>query len=165
LPDSFSLLPVLFISIEENVLESGNNFSGEVYINYTKQGMIQPIRCSEGGHVMGEDDRRKFQRRRKQSVISFHLIEESGEGKIRKAVVVDGSGGGIRFRAGESISKNTRIYIKLDSEVWGDELTYFCKENGNNLVEVIASVMWCLENENSPGEFEIGTRFISQVEQ
>jgi hypothetical protein len=114
---------------------------------------------------MGEDDRRKFQRRRKQSVISFHLIEEGGEGKIRKAIVVDGSGGGIRFRAGESISKNTRIYIKLDSEVWGDELTYFCKEDGKNLVEVIASVMWCLENENSPGEFEIGTRFISQVEQ
>jgi hypothetical protein len=31
-------------------------------------------------------------------------------------------------------------------------------------VEVIGSVMWCLESENRPGEYEVGTRFIEQVE-
>lgn len=117
------------------------------------------------GVAMGEDDRRKYQRNRKQSVISFYVIEGDGEEETRKAVVVDGSEGGVRFRTKESLAKNTRLYIKLDSDDWGEELTYYCKDNGLGLVEMIGSVMWCLENENTPGEFEIGTRFVGQVEQ
>ncbi len=114
---------------------------------------------------MGQDDRRKYQRKEKQSVISFHIITEDGEEKIRKALVVDGSQGGVRFSTDESISKNTRLYIKLDSDDWGDELTYCCKDNGVGLVEMIGSVMWCLEKDDAPGEYEIGTRFISEIEQ
>lgn len=119
---------------------------------------------SDWGDAMGEDDRRKYQRKKKQSVISFHVIKGDGKEKTRKAVVIDGSEGGVRFKSDESLSKNTRLYIKLDSEDWGEELTYFCKDDGLELVEMIGSVMWCLENENSPGEYEIGTRFISGVE-
>ncbi len=115
---------------------------------------------------MGEDDRRKFKRKKRQSVISFHLIEEKGKDKTQEGIVVDCSQGGVRFKSKKSIDKNTRIYIKLDSEDWGDELTYFCKDTDSEigLVEVIGSVMWCLENENNPGEFEVGTRFIGQIE-
>ena len=114
---------------------------------------------------MGQDDRRKYQRNKKQSVISFHIITEDGTEKTRKALVVDGSQGGVRFRSDESISKNTKLYIKLDSEDWGNELTYYCKDNGLGLVEMIGSVMWCLENDETPGEYEVGTRFVGQVEQ
>ncbi len=99
---------------------------------------------------MGQDDRRKYQRNKKQSVISFHIITEDGTEKTRKALVVDGSQGGVRFRSDESISKNTKLYIKLDSEDWGNELTYYCKDNGLGLVEMIGSVMWCLENDETP---------------
>ncbi|MEE4242221.1 MAG: PilZ domain-containing protein [Desulfopila sp.] len=113
---------------------------------------------------MGEDDRRRFLRGKKQSVISFHIIEDDGLEIKKEAVVVDGSRGGLRFRSQESLPKNTRIYIKLDSDDWGDELTYFCKDGDLGLVEVIGRVMWCLENEQSPGEYEIGTRFLSGVE-
>jgi hypothetical protein len=116
------------------------------------------------GKMMGEDDRRRYRRGKKQSVISFHVIEDDGREIKKEAVVVDGSRGGVRFRSKESLPKNTRLYIKLDSEDWGDELTYFCKESDLGLVEVIGRVMWCLENEQSPGEYEIGTRFLSGVE-
>ncbi len=113
---------------------------------------------------MGEDDRRKFSRKKLQSVISFHVIKETGKEKAQEGVVMDCSQGGVRFSAKKSIEKNTQIYIKLDSEDWGEELTYFCKDTGMGLVEVIGSVMWCLESENSPGEYEVGTRFIGQLE-
>jgi hypothetical protein len=113
---------------------------------------------------MGEDDRRKYQRKKKQSVISFYLIREDGGKKTQQGVVMDGSPAGVRFRSETSIAKNTRIYIKLDSEEWGEELTYFCKEKNMELTEVIGSVMWCLESEIIPGEYEVGTRFIGEVE-
>lgn len=115
---------------------------------------------------MGEDDRRKYHRRKKQSIISFHIIEESGnKKKTKQATVIDGSKGGLRFRTNELLPKNTTLYIKLDSEEWGKELTYHCKDGSLDLVAMIGSVMWCLENENTPGEFEVGTRFINMVEQ
>jgi len=114
---------------------------------------------------MGEDDRRKYSRKKKQSIISFHVIDDSNEELQEEGEVVDGSVGGVRFRSKKSLSKNTRIYIKLDSGDWGEELTYVCKKDDMGLVEIIGSVMWCLENEDRPGEFEVGTRFIDMVEQ
>jgi len=114
---------------------------------------------------MGEDDRRRHSRKKKQSIVSFHLIQGNGDNTSRKAELIDGSRGGVRLRTKESLSKNTRLYIKLDSEDWGDELTYLCKDGGLGLVEVLGSVMWCLESDNTPGEYEIGTCFINQVEQ
>ncbi len=118
---------------------------------------------------MGQDDRRKFSRKKKQSVISFHIIKDEEkqdcEKDCQKAEVIDGSEGGVRFKAKKSLSKNTRLYIKLDSEEWGEELTLYCKDGGQDLVEMVGSVMWCLEDDDRPGEFEVGTRFIGQVEQ
>ncbi len=113
---------------------------------------------------MGQDEKRKFSRYGKQCMISFYIVEESGEKKEEKGVVVDGSQAGVRFKVKNSLKKNTRIYIKLDAEEWGEELTYLCQGDEPGLVEVIGSVMWCLESQNSPGEYEVGTRFISQVE-
>lgn len=113
---------------------------------------------------MGQDDRRKFSRKKKQSVISFHVIDDS-KPKVQEGEVVDGSSGGVRFKAQKAMPKNTRLYIKLDSDEWGEELTYLCKSDDLGLVEVVGSVMWCLENNERPGEFEVGTRFLGQVEQ
>ena len=114
---------------------------------------------------MGEDDRRKHKRKKKQSIVSFHLIQEGGKKKATEAEIIDGSSGGVRLRTKESLAKNTRLYIKLNSEDWGDELTYVCKDSGLGLVEVLGSVMWCLESDNSPGEYEVGTCFIDYIEQ
>jgi len=114
---------------------------------------------------MGEDDRRHHKRKKKQSIVSFYVIEDEEKSTPQKAEVIDGSCGGIRLRTSESLAKNTRVYIRLDSEDWGEELTYVCKNGTRGLVEVIGAVMWCLESENTPGEFEIGTCFIDQVEQ
>lgn len=113
---------------------------------------------------MGQDDRRKFSRKKKQSVISFHVIDK-GSKQQRQGEVVDGSPGGVRFKAKKSIAKNTRLYIKLDSSEWGEELTYLCKGDDLGLVEIVGSVMWCLENHEKPGEYEVGTRFLGKVEQ
>lgn len=114
---------------------------------------------------MGQDDRRKYHRRSRQSIISFHLVEKSGEEKTQQATIVDSSTGGLRLRTRRSMAKNTRIYIKLDSEEWGEELTVHCRDGALGLVEMIGSVMWCLESRDSPGEYEVGTRFLGQVEQ
>ena len=113
---------------------------------------------------MGQDDRRKYSRKKKQNIISFHVIED-GKKSVQEGVVIDGSPGGLRFKVKKSLSKNTRLYIKLDSDEWGEELTYLCKSRELGLVEMIGSVMWCLENHEKPGEFEVGTRFVGQVEQ
>ena len=115
---------------------------------------------------MGEDDRRKYKRYRKPSIISFQIIE-SAEKKSDKedGVVVDCSEGGVRFSTKKSLSKNTKIYIKLKSEDWGEELTVNCSEDNVDLMEIIGSVMWCLESNDRPGEFDIGTQFIEMLEQ
>jgi hypothetical protein len=115
---------------------------------------------------MGEDDRRQFKRRNRQSIVHFQVIEKRDTGnQDKEGVVLDYSPGGMRFSAKEPIRKNTRIYIKLESEEWGKELTVVWKGADRSLMEVIGSVMWCLESRENPGEFEIGTRFVDEIEQ
>lgn len=115
---------------------------------------------------MGEDDRRQFKRQSKQSIVHFQVIEKKDKpGQHQEGVMLDYSLGGMRFSAKEPIGKNTRIYIKLESEEWGKELTVVWKNQNRSLLEVIGSVMWCLESSETPGEFEIGTRFVGEIEQ
>ena len=114
---------------------------------------------------MGKDDRRQFTRRSRQSIVSFQVIESSGaSGVQREGMVKDVSAGGIRFSAKEPLGKNTRISITFDSEEWGKDLTVVYKDPNHSLLDVIGSVMWCLESQESPGEYEIGTQFIDGVE-
>lgn len=115
--------------------------------------------------IMAQDDRRKHHRRSRQNIISFHIIEDTGEEKSQQATVIDSSGGGLRLRTQKSLGKNTRIYITLDSEEWGEELTVHCRDEALGLVEMIGSVMWCLESRDNPGEYDVGTRFLGLVEQ
>jgi hypothetical protein len=116
---------------------------------------------------MGEDDRRKYKRHRKPSIISFQIIEtpEKNSDDDEDGVVVDYSKGGIRFSSRKSLNKNTKIYIKLKSDDWGEELTVNCQEDNVDLLEMIGSVMWCIESNDRPGEFDIGTQFIEMLEQ
>ncbi len=115
---------------------------------------------------MGEDDRRKFKRHKKQSVINFQIIENlDKEVKKQEGTVVDCSEGGVRFSSQQKLRKNTKLYIKLDSEDWGEELVIHCHDDNLDLLEMVGSVMWCLEKDDSPGEFEIGTQFVEMLEQ
>jgi hypothetical protein len=121
---------------------------------------------SSRGIDMGNDDRRQFKRQNKQSIVHFQVIEPKDKhGSDQKGVILDYSLGGLRFSAKEPIRKKTKIYIKLDSEEWGKELTVVWKDPNRSLLEVIGSVIWCLESRETPGEFEIGTRFIDEIEQ
>lgn len=116
---------------------------------------------------MGEDDRRKYQRLKKQSIISFQIIEapEQVKSQDEQGNVVDCSNGGVRFLSPRSLKKNTKIYIKLKSEDWGEELTINCQDENMDLMEMIGSVIWCLESSDRPGEFDIGTQFVEMLEQ
>ena len=115
---------------------------------------------------MGMDDRRQFKRLNKQSIIHFQVIESKEmQGLNQEGVMLDCSQGGIRFSAREPLKKNSKIYIKIESEEWGKELVVVWKDSKRSLLEVIGSVMWCLESSESPGEFEIGTRFVGEREQ
>jgi hypothetical protein len=118
---------------------------------------------------MAIDDRRRFKRQKKQSIIHFQVVESKGEidedQEGLEAMTMDYSLDGMRFSTKEPIKKNTKIYIKLDSDEWGKELTVVWNKTDHSLLEMIGSVMWCLESSESPGEFEVGTRFIRDVEQ
>ncbi len=115
---------------------------------------------------MGTDDRRKYKRKRKQSIVHFQVVESKEKpGHEQEGTLVDYSLGGMRISANEPIKKNTKIYIKLDSEEWGQELTVIWNKPGSSLIEVIGSVMWCLESPETPGEYEMGARFVEDVEQ
>ena len=115
---------------------------------------------------MGMDDRRQFKRQNKQSIIHFQVIESRDkQGADQEGVMLDCSLGGIRFSTREPLKKNSKIYIKIESDEWGKELTLVWKDSKRSLLEVIGSVMWCLESRENPGEFEIGTRFVGGVEQ
>ncbi len=115
---------------------------------------------------MGMDDRRQFQRKNQQSIVHFQVVESTDKpGLDQEGVMLDYSPGGMRFSAKGPLRKNARIYIKLESEEWGKELTVVWKDQKRSLLEVIGSVMWCLESRETPGEFEIGTRFIGETEQ
>lgn len=118
------------------------------------------------GVEMATDDRRNFKRKPKQSIIHFQLVESEKESELDdEGMMLDYSPGGLRFSAKKSIKKNTKIYIKLDSEEWGKELTVVWRDPNRNLLEVIGQVMWCLESRENPGEFEIGAMFVGDVEQ
>lgn len=115
---------------------------------------------------MGSDDRRQFKRQFKQSIVHFQVVESQGDpGPDQEGEMVDYSQGGMRFSTKEPIKKNTKIYIKLDSEEWGKELTIVWRNKDRSLLEVIGSVIWCLERPGNPGEFEVGARFEEQIEQ
>lgn len=114
---------------------------------------------------MGKDDRRQFTRRDRQSIVHFQVIESPDiPDNDKKGMVKDYSEGGIRFSTKEPLGKNTRISIKFESEEWGKDLTVVYRDPNHSLLDVIGSVMWCLESQESPGEYEIGTRFIDEVE-
>ncbi len=109
---------------------------------------------------MGKDDRRKYARYSKQCVINFQIVEASDQKKEQeKGVVLDYSKGGVRFSAPRYLSKNTKVFIKIKSDDWGEGITVVCQEENADLLEIIGSVMWCMENPEKPGEFEIGTQF------
>ena len=119
-----------------------------------------------GETEVGKDDRRQFTRRNKQSIVHFQVIESPDSmGADKEAVVKDYSAGGIRFSAREPLGKNTRISIRFESEEWGKDLTAVYKDPKHSLMDVIGSVMWCLESREIPGEYEIGTQFIDETEQ
>jgi hypothetical protein len=102
----------------------------------------------------------------KQSIVHFQIVESKGDpGPDREGKMVDYSQGGMRFSAKQPLQKNTKIYIKLDSEEWGKELTVVWRNPDRSLLEVIGSVMWCLESPETPGEFEVGARFVEGIEQ
>ncbi len=115
---------------------------------------------------MGTDDRRQFRRQHKQSIVHFQVVEsQEKSGRDCEGTMVDYSPGGLRFTAKEPIRKNAKIYIKLESEEWGKELTVIWQCPNRSLLEMIASVMWCLESRETPGEFEVGARFEGDTEQ
>ncbi len=109
---------------------------------------------------MGKDDRRKYARFSKQCVVNFQIIASSNrENEQEEGVVLDYSKGGVKFSAPRYLKKNTKVFIRLRSEDWGDGFTVVCQEENADLLEIIGSVMWCMESQERPGEFEVGTQF------
>ncbi len=118
---------------------------------------------SETGGGMEMDDRRRYPRREKSTIVSYSVLE-NGKNEEDIGHVVDGGIGGVRFRAKRSISKNSRVYIRLNSKEWGEDFSGFFVDEKTDNIEMIGMVMWCLESDEKPGEYEIGARFVGFTE-
>lgn len=116
---------------------------------------------------MANNERRKGIRKNKKFVFQFNKIgEEDSKSHPIDGTLIDYSIAGIRFVTREQLQKNTALLIELDFAKLGTET-----KNWRNLwdeyeaasLRVIGSVMWCQENTQTSGEFEVGTRFVEKA--
>jgi hypothetical protein len=116
---------------------------------------------------MSKNERRKGHRKNKQFAFQFKTIGTDGNnlGPV-DGVLIDYSVAGIRFVTSEQLGKNTALLIDLEFDNFGSackEWRTLWQENEAKSLQVIGSVMWCQENKQKSGEFEVGTRFIEKA--
>jgi hypothetical protein len=121
----------------------------------------------EKGVFMEKNERRKGVRNAGEFAFRFKKIGEKGrKGPVTDGTLIDYSIAGIRFVTGERLEKNTALEIELDFEKFGYETKNWRSlwdEYEATSLQVIGSVMWCQQNKQIPGEFEVGTRFVEKA--
>ena len=116
---------------------------------------------------MEKNERRKGARKTGKFAFRFKKIGEEGrKGPAIDGTLIDYSIAGIRFVTREQLQKNTALVIELDFEKFGYETKNWRSlwdEYEAASLQVIGSVMWCQQNKQIPGEFEVGTRFVEKA--
>ena len=70
---------------------------------------------------------------------------------LKKSIVVDISGGGLRFIAGQAYEKDTLIYCKYQLYIDGRQKEY----------DIVCKVRLCKEIENRPGDYEHRVEYVN----
>ncbi len=80
--------------------------------------------------------------------------------------LVDYSAAGIRFITNARLDKNVSINIRLNLDSFDNEAIDWrdlWQTGDEPYLNVIGSVMWCLNNKEDSNKFEVGTRFTQKA--
>lgn len=118
---------------------------------------------------MSKNERRKGVRQNRRFAFRFKTMGADNDNTtLRGGMLLDYSMAGIRFLTGEQLPKNTSLLIELDFDNFGAQTSSWrnlWEEKEAESLKVIGSVMWCQENKEKAGEFEVGTRFVEKAQQ
>ena len=118
-------------------------------------------------HKAFNDERRAHERLETKSVIRYRRFDDlANKNMDRSAELCDFSGGGARFVAAEKFSKNEQLILMLEFPGWsadGDEWVRTGENGDVGRLQAIGAVMWCAENKERPGSYEVGVRFTGRV--
>lgn len=116
---------------------------------------------------MKGNERRESVRISKENSFQFKEIQAGNNHRqSKKGVMIDYSVAGLRFVTDEPLEKNTSLFIQLDLDALGSDDVSWRNlwETGDAVsLNIIGSVMWCLESEHESNVFEIGTRFTQKA--
>ncbi len=118
---------------------------------------------------LDDDERRHHHRIDKASKMRYQSLQGvADQTTMTVAELCDFSGGGIRFLAPEPLAKNEQLIIELHFNGWqekDDEWIRTGDANDVGQLNAIGAVMWCSDEDNPPGTYEIGLRFTGRVRQ
>ena len=118
-------------------------------------------------HKAHNEERRAHDRLETKSVIRYRSLDDlTNKNLDRSAELRDFSGGGARFVAAEKFSKNEQLILMLEFVGWradGDQWQRTGEEDDVGHLQAIGAVMWCAENRERPGSYEVGVRFTGRV--
>jgi len=114
------------------------------------------------------DDKRLHERLRKSyRVIYRRMADLSSPSSPREGVVIDVSGGGFCFLAGEPFEENSRLALLIEFPGWvADARGDWVATKDDNDVAELEVLVEVIRNEASravPGRFEIGVRLCGRI--
>lgn len=118
---------------------------------------------------MATNERRGKERKKGkgQVVFQFATIGEDGRrAGPAHGLLLDYSLAGMRFVTDEQLRKNTELLIELDFSGLGKDTAEWRRrweEQEAERLQVIGAVMWCEEQKDRAGRFEVGTRFLEKA--
>ena len=111
-------------------------------------------------------ERRRYNRIDKEFTFSYTVLDDLARATLeQQGLILDISGGGVRFLSSRRWMKNDQLLMKLDFAGWRIE-GGACMRIGNNghcsSMLVIGSVMWSAETAQEE-QFEVGVRFTARM--
>lgn len=120
--------------------------------------------------VLGNSDgeKRLHERLRKSYRVTYRRMEDlSSPSPPREGVIIDVSGGGFCFLAGEPFEENSQLALLVEFPGWVAEAsgdwTATSDENDVAELEVLAVVTRYEASRAVPGRFEIGVRLCGRI--
>ncbi|MDH4320408.1 MAG: PilZ domain-containing protein [Desulfobulbaceae bacterium] len=113
-------------------------------------------------------DKRLHERLRKSYRVTYRRMEDlSSPSPAREGVVIDVSGGGFCFLAGEPFEENSRLALLVEFPGWladehGDWIVTHDEKDVARL-EVLVVVTRFAASRTVPGRFEIGVRICGRI--
>ena len=114
-----------------------------------------------------DDDRRRHFRLCKGYRMQYGLLEDLSRVEVRQpALLLDISGGGLRFLSDQRLPGGGQILLELVIPGWhveGGDWQPSENEEDIGVLRIVAQVVWTALDTARPGKFQTGVRFTGQV--